>query len=224
MEEVRRCPTERAVQQDLSGGADQQIRSPNYFGDPHRGIVRHTRQLIARHIVRSPNYKVAEISAGDQCLCSQLAVTKPDGFAVRDTESPGSSGGERGFSLGSTGSRIERFIVGGVRSAGGLLNVPAGTGTGKKQARSLEPLEDVSVIFRAFALRVRTEWPTDIRALVPTNSQPVEVFQEARDEFRAGPIPIEIVIAEDQRTFRRTGPLGCGPEGSGVAQVQPPCR
>ena len=63
-------------------------------------------------------------------------------------------------------------------------------------------------------------WTSDVRTLVPSETEPVQIFEEAPDKFGADARAVEIVIAEDQGASG----LACAglgdPEGAGMAEVQ----
>ena len=71
---IRRRQPQRPKQKNLPRRRLQQIRAAHDFGDPHRRIVHHHRQLIRRHIVAPPNNEVAEVAPRNKPLRPEMQV------------------------------------------------------------------------------------------------------------------------------------------------------
>jgi len=83
-----RIPIERAIQQYLPGGADEQVLPANNLGNLHGRIIDHAGQLVCGHIVAAPDDKIAEVFAGGETLFAKISVHEGDGFAVRHAKTP----------------------------------------------------------------------------------------------------------------------------------------
>ena len=84
MEEGWGRQLQRAVEEELAGGGEQQIGSAHNLRDAHGRVVRHDRELIGRNIVVAPDDEVAEVASSDECLWAEVAVDEGDGLAVGD--------------------------------------------------------------------------------------------------------------------------------------------
>lgn len=66
MKEIGRLETQRTMEQDLSSGGLQQIRTSHNFGDLHGGIVNNTGELIRRHIIVPPDDEITKVLSSDK--------------------------------------------------------------------------------------------------------------------------------------------------------------
>ena len=71
-----------------------------------------------------------------------------------------------------------------------------------------------------FTLRVRPERPTAIRPLLPAQAEPAQVLHHGRDELLAGPLWIEVFIAQDQSPSSGQRPFLRRPKSAGMAQMK----
>ena len=76
MIKLRRDEIQSAIQEKLSRSAHEQIGAANDFRDFHCGIVRDTRKLIRRNIIRTPDDEIAEVFSRDELLRAEMAVEK----------------------------------------------------------------------------------------------------------------------------------------------------
>ena len=60
--------SQRAIKQQLSCGAYEQIRAPHHLGNAHGRVIRHASELIGRDIIRPPDHKIAKIPPGHETL------------------------------------------------------------------------------------------------------------------------------------------------------------
>ena len=81
MEERRRRHAQGPVEQQLPGGGPQEIGAAHDLGDPHRGVIDHTGQLIGRDVILPPDHKVAKINARREPLPTAITVHKLDRLA-----------------------------------------------------------------------------------------------------------------------------------------------
>ena len=86
MKESRRLEPKRTMEQDLSSGGFEQIRSADNFRDLHGSIVNNTGELIRRHIVVPPDDEIAKILSGNKRLRPEMTVAEGNGFAVGNVE------------------------------------------------------------------------------------------------------------------------------------------
>ena len=68
MMERRGFPAKCAVNEQLAGGALEQVLAANNFGDAHVVIVGHHGQLVTGHIVVTPKHEVAKVPASGERL------------------------------------------------------------------------------------------------------------------------------------------------------------
>ena len=72
----------------------------------------------------------------------------------------------------------------------------------------------------ALALRVGCKGPFAAKTLIPVNAKPQQVFDHRICKSGAGPLRVEIFVAEDQDPTRGTGSVVGGGEGQGVADME----
>lgn len=119
----------RVVKQKLAGGGEKQVRATDDFGNPHSAVVHKNGELIGGNIVVTPDDEVAEIFSGDEALRAEMAIVESDWLVVRNSKSPREFLVlEVGEFFVAAGAGINRLVIGGVRCAGGGLDVFAGTG------------------------------------------------------------------------------------------------
>src|SRR5687767_13838085 len=172
---ARRGQAKRAVEEQLASGRDKQISAAHYFGDAHRGIVHHDGELIARKIIMPPHHEIAEVLSGDKALRPARMDNERYWFVVGNLEPPTRArAGLRRSVPASAG--IDRFIVCRVGRLKRLLNVPARANTRIDRAALVKSLERFTIKLGALRLIVRGVRTADVRAFVPPETKPFEVF------------------------------------------------
>src|SRR5436305_11521271 len=95
-----------------------------------------------------------------------------------------------------------------------LLQIFARTGTWIDQSAVAQLAPSVQIKAAAFALRVRpktasTHAALKIKAFVPIQTQPAQVFIHGADELRLASLIVEVFIAEDEFAVCGAGALPC---------------
>jgi hypothetical protein len=70
----RGCQGESAGEQDLAGGGLEQVGAADDFGNAHGGVIHDHGELVGRHVVATPDEKVAKVAASDEALGAEVAV------------------------------------------------------------------------------------------------------------------------------------------------------
>lgn len=223
MIESWRSQGKRPVEQELASGGEQEVGTANHFGDLHGGIVRDDGELISGNVIVTPDDKIAEIFSGDELLRTEMAIGESHGQAVRNAEAPGAFFIlDLRFLIGTTGARVDQFIVGGVRSVGGGLNVLSGTGAWVNSIGGEQFLKRGAINREALALTIGTEGAVAIGAFRPLEAEPAKVFEHGGDEFRPAPIAVKIFVAENQFAILFTSALLRRPKCTGMAEMKKP--
>lgn len=124
--ELRCLNAQSAKKQDLARGGLQQVGATDYFGDSHRMVIGNDCELIRGYIVSAPDYKIAEVTAGNISLWAKMQIVKHNLFSIRDTESPIYAFGFVeifGIRPRTAFSRIDRLVVSIVGSSRGNRQV-----------------------------------------------------------------------------------------------------
>jgi hypothetical protein len=79
---------ERAVKQQLSKRAADEISAAHNLRDFHDGIIHHARELVGGKVVFSPHEKVAEVFASDLALRTARDVAEGDRLTFGHPKSP----------------------------------------------------------------------------------------------------------------------------------------
>lgn len=235
VKKFRRAESKRAVEEELARGGNEQVGAAHHFRDPHGRIVHHHGELVGRHAVAAPHDEVAELLSRDEGLRTEVPVDEGNGFSIGDAEAPGGfrvSGfefrapptGRRIWNSPPARSRINELVIYGVRRGGRALQVSARAGAGIDEAGGAKLFKGGMVEVGALALIVGGEGAAEIRAFVPLEAEPLEIFQERTDELRTRTRGVEILIAKNQHTVLRARALPGGPEGAGVTEVKVPGR
>ena len=74
MKERRSLQPERAMEQHLSCGAQEQVCSAHDFSDLHGSVIHRTGQLIGGSVVLSPHDEVAKMFSCYELLWTETAV------------------------------------------------------------------------------------------------------------------------------------------------------
>lgn len=220
--ELRRRGPQSAVEEELTGGADEQVRAANDFSDTHIDVVHYAGQLIGGDIVIAPDHKIAEVLAGNELLRAEMGVGERDGFAIGNTEAPAEfTICDLRFAQFPAGSRVDWFlIIFGMRSACGGLEVFARADAGIDEAGLIQLLQRIAIERAAFALIVGREGAADIGAFLPIEAKPAEVFEHGNEEFWFAAGAVEVFVAKNESAGVGAGTLLGDPEGSCVAEMQ----
>jgi hypothetical protein len=87
MIEARRLHPKRVIQQELPGGARQQISAAHNFRDSHRRVIDDYRKLIRWDRIVPPHNEIAKISARHKFLRAVL-IPKRNRFAIGNPKPP----------------------------------------------------------------------------------------------------------------------------------------
>ena len=218
---------EGTIQKYLPCRRLQEIGAADNFRDPHLGIVDHDSELICGNIIATPDDEVAEVAPRNETLWTQMRVGKADFFAVGHAESPVCTCGRRrwsGMRLVArdwpAGSRIDRFIIQIIGRAHCLGNFPAGTSTGIDQSALMQILPGGQIACSPLALRIRGMRTAAIRAFVPGDTEPAQIFEHGIDELSAATLRIQVFVAQDQSSAMLSRPLRGNPECARVSEMQ----
>ncbi len=221
--ELRRCPGQSTVQEQLPGCRFQQICAAHDLSDFHFGIVDHHRQLIRRNVIAPPNHEIAEIAASEVKLLAEVKVGETDFLTIGHPKPPVHSCRHievRCIGPRTAAPRIKRLIINIVRSACRLCQVFAGAGTRIDETCIPQAAPRGEIVLPPLALGVRRVRPAAIRAFIPSNSQPTEVFDHRVNKLCPAALRIKVVVAENQGSFLLNCPLGRDPEATRVAEMQ----
>ena len=69
---------QRSVDEDLAGGAGEEIGPADDFGNLHGGVVDHAREMVTGLVVFAPDEEVAEIGPSRFLMETNRAVGKLD--------------------------------------------------------------------------------------------------------------------------------------------------
>src|SRR5262249_48664237 len=117
-------------------------------------------------------------------------------------------------------ARINRLIVPIVRSPGSQSHVLARASTRINKSQVPQLLPGLEIKIPSLTLRIRPERPAAIRALLPTNPEPPQVFKHRVDKFGPAPLLIQVFIAQDQSTSALGRPLPRKPKRTRVPGVE----
>jgi hypothetical protein len=84
-----------------------------------------------------------------------------------------------------------------VRSTEGGSKIFPGTATGVNEAAFAEVLPGGPVCVRTPALLIGSEGASNIRTLVPVDSEPAEIFESSSGVFRPTALGVEVLDAHD---------------------------
>ena len=222
MKPFRIHKAKRAVEQDLPSGGLEQIGAAHHLGDSHRGVVGHAGKLVARHsaaglpsrrhTTKSPKSSPATKRCGPR-FRSLNSIASPSGTRKRQFAPTAWSSLLTAnrisdiLSIAATaGARIHRFIVQRIRlyicifvgSAQRGSQVLARAATRIKEAAvdQLAPYGHVG--FVPLALHVRLERPTDVRALLPGQAQPAQIFQRGIGVLGSAAFAVQVFHAQNE--------------------------
>ena len=177
----RRClQSQQPIQQQLSGGGRQQVRTPHYFCDAHGRVIHHHRQLIGKYAVRPPQQKIPAVRRQPLPVLPHVAVGESD-LLLRH---PQPQGGGAACAPGplcrllrgqtAAGPWVDHLSILPVGSTGGMELRP-GTEAGVDQPLGLQSPQSSLIQRRPPALLIGAAGAADDRSLVPVQSQPLDV-------------------------------------------------
>ena len=224
MAKLRWLPVECLVEQQLTGGAGEQIGPADHLVDLHRVVVGHAGEFVGSHRVAAPDDEVAKIDSGGPYHGARLRVLKLDLAAVGHAEPPGDVARCRGPLAGGwpQGGGKDRL---GVIRAGDVVggdcrcrHIAAGVGRGVDHAGLFQASPDLLIPVRPFALAVGSVGAAAVGALAPAEVEPTEVVDRGLHKRRAAARGVEVVDPQDKSGCARS--LSSGREGAGVAHVE----
>jgi hypothetical protein len=215
----------------LAGGGLDEIGTANDFRDAHGRVIDDDGELIGGYVVATPDEEISEVSRSEKALRTEVLIMKLDGFAVGYAESPVHAcrrcGGLSGLAgARAAGSGIEGlvvFLLGLVRSLRGSLEILARTFAGIDCAGVKELLPCGEVRVAAQALRVGREGAAYVRAFLPFDAEPAQVFQHGLLEVGAGAMRVEVLVSKDKGAACGEAALIRGEEGARVAEMEEAC-
>ena len=169
-----------------------------------------------------PDEEVAKIFPPDEPLFAAGAVNETDFAPFRNPEAPANLFSGRDILEGTlaAGARINRLVLAGVRRLDRPEHILARAGAGEDLTRSLQLFESSPVERHSLALGIGPEGAADVRSLIPSEAEPLQVLQERVHKLRTHAGAVEVVIAQDQLAAGGSG-AGLGdPESAGMAEVK----
>ncbi len=158
--------------------------------------------MIGRHIVTAPDNEVAEILSGNRRLFSGAAILKSDGFIIRDakTNIPFTRKqrfeGSRFLRVAAC-SRINRFLIFGVRRSRGSRDIFSRAGAAVNRADLPELSQKIQIMIPPLALHIRSKRPADIGPFIPFQPKPIQIFDDRITKFRTAPRFIQVFNAQN---------------------------
>jgi len=107
--------------------------------------------------------------------------------------------------------------MGRLQSAQDIL---ARTGAGVNKPAGAQFLESCAVKFDTLTLVIRSERTTAVRAFLPLETEPAQIFEHRGNKLRFAAIPVEVFVAQDQTAVRGQGALLGNPESASMSKVQ----
>src|SRR3569833_1145806 len=131
-----------------------------------------------------PDHEVAEILPGHITNRPEASVVEGNLFAIVHTKAPVHASARIDFGQSiSPGARIDRLVISSMRRLQCSQHILPRAGAGINGSRRLQPLESILVIRNAFSLVVGSERPADIRPLVPSHTQPLQILERGLREL-----------------------------------------
>ena len=163
----------------------------------------------------TPNYEITEVPAAFEEMLAATAISKRDFAPIWNAKTPIHLSV---FQLGgreiliATCSRIDWFIVRGVRRVQRLHDVPPRTNTGIDHASRAQLFKSRLVLRQSRAL--------EDRFADPFKTKPGEILDGGFNEFGATTRPIQIVDSQNKFTLGRNRPFLRGPKSARVTQME----
>ena len=221
MVEGRSDQAEGTIEEQLPGGGDQEVGTPDDLGDSHGGVVHHDGKLVGGRVVIPPDHKIAKVPAGDEPLGAAAEVGKPDLLTIRDPESPGNLpfalGGSRSVAR-AAGPGVRRLLVTRVGGRDRGSDVLARAGAGVEGPCLEKPLEGFAVEGNPLALDVGAVGAANVGPFLPVESEPSEVLAGRPAELVPAARPIEIL--DPHHESGRSGTRSRHGERPGMPHVQ----
>ena len=218
---------ERFLERELRVRRLGEVVAAQDFGDPHRGVVHDARELVAGAVGIARDREVAERGAVLDVASEHEVVER--GNARRGAEAPDREPVRRKRRARFRPRREpvpaaavvrERAHGLAVRRALGLFDVAPGADARVDESGRPEPVERVAIARPARGLDVWAAWSADVRALVPVESEPVQVLDRARGRAGLHLRVVEVFDAQDERSAARTDREPRKEERTGVSEMQ----
>src|SRR5689334_10393109 len=104
-----------------------------------------------------------------------------------------------------------------MRCLQGLFQVFARAGAGIDATGIAQTPPAFQVKTAALALRIRSKRAAYVRAFVPFETKPAQVFKHCLNKLRLASLKVEVFIAKDQLASGSAGAPVCDPEGPRMA-------
>lgn len=212
----RRFPAEGAVEEELAGGAEEEVRPAHDFGNLHGVVVGDDGELIARHTITPPNEKITEVFSGNKVLRAEVPIDVLDRLAVRHAEAPVQLAG-----LGRVASRAgrrpqpgrkDRFGVTFMRGGEGGLDIFARVRGRIDRPGGSQVFPDRLVKGESGTLR--------LCRFVPVEAEPAQIFDRLPGIIRLAAVAVEVFKAVEQRSARRPCARPSNTKGAGVPPME----
>ena len=218
----RHHQTQRAIKQNLTRRADQQIRPAHNFRNPHRRVVHDACKLIRRHIITAPDHKIAKVFSRDEFLLATIPVGEGNNFAIRHAKTPAEfPAPDFRLSIMPAGAGINRLvIVVRVRRTRGNLDIFARASAGIDEISGAQFLQRGAVKIHPFTLVVWRKRAANIRPFAPLKTKPVQICEHRIHKLHLETRGVQILVPQNQDAATGAGALLRRPECSRVTEVQ----
>ena len=88
MKKRGRSMPQSPVNQQLTGGREQQVAPSHHFRNAHRRVIHYHRKLVGRKTVLTPHHKVSEILSRHEGLRTRGAIHESDRFPRGNSVAP----------------------------------------------------------------------------------------------------------------------------------------
>ena len=208
--------TERALQEDLSSGAVEQVGAAGDMGDRHRGVVDHDGELIRPGSVAAAEHEVTDLARDVLAAATEHAIVEAD---LASRHAPAQARRSIGMARRrATGAGVDR--LGAVRRDRAVAQLFAGAGAWI----GVEPLERGLVPRVPLGLPVGPMRTADVGAFVPVEAEPAKVVELAALVLGLAALGIEIFDAQDEHPTRGSGLQPREQGGADVAEVEAAAR
>ena len=219
----RGLPAEGTIEQQLTGGREEEVGPADDFGDAHGMVVGDDGEFVGREAVLPPDEEITEVATGDEGLRALERIDERDGLAIRDAEAPVRLAGFAGLASGAErsaqGGRKDRLsIILGMRGRQAAFDVLTGLVARIDRTGGVETMPDLAEPGEPLGLDIRGMRSADVGPLAPLQPEPAQVFDRRGGELRSAAAGIEVFGAIDERARRGAG-RGEG-ERAGVTDVQ----
>jgi hypothetical protein len=205
-----------AVNEKLPTGREEQVLSADNLRDFHGNVVHDDGKFVGWNVVAPPDDKIAEVATGNPFEQASCKIGEADGFIIGNAEAPVDSSGfippAGGIGRRAPFRRIDWLDVGLVWGQSGVGEIAAGATAWVDPSAISEPAPSPEEMIKATTL--------EIRAFIPCEIEPAEVFDGGLGIFRLAAVRIEILDAKDEGALCATGALVGAPKSERVAGVE----